>query len=61
MVVDEMMLADEMMMTDEIIMADVQVNTIRSEFLSQGMNHNEGGWPKVNNIILELFLIIPLI
>ncbi len=26
---------------------DVQVNTIRCEFLSQGMNHNEGGWPKV--------------
>ena len=25
----------------------LQVNTIRSEFLSQGMNHNEGGWPKV--------------
>ncbi len=53
MMADEMMTTDEMMMTDEMIMADVQVNTIRSEFLSQGMNHNEGGWPKVNNIILQ--------
>ena len=24
----------------------VQVNTERAEFLSQGMNHVEGGWPK---------------
>ena len=23
-----------------------QVNTERAEFLSQGMNHVEGGWPK---------------
>ena len=24
----------------------IQVNTERAEFLSQGMNHVEGGWPK---------------
>jgi hypothetical protein len=25
----------------------MQVNTIRADFISQGMNHAEGGWPKV--------------
>ena len=25
----------------------LQVNTIRADFISQGMNHSEGGWPKV--------------
>ena len=24
-----------------------QVNTMRADFVSQGMNHAEGGWPKV--------------
>ena len=24
-----------------------QVNTLRADFVSQGMNHAEGGWPKV--------------
>ena len=23
-----------------------QVNTLRAEYVSQGMNHFEGGWPK---------------
>ena len=26
-----------------------QVNTMRAEFISQGMNHAEGGWPKEIN------------
>ena len=24
----------------------LQVNTLRAEYMSQGMNHFEGGWPK---------------
>ena len=24
----------------------LKVNTLRAEFMSQGMNHFEGGWPK---------------
>ena len=28
----------------------IKVNTIRADFLSQGMNHAEGGWPKVRKL-----------
>ena len=30
------------------VQSENEVNTIRADFISQGMNHSEGGWPKVS-------------
>ena len=31
------------------VQSENEVNTIRANFISQGMNHSEGGWPKVGS------------
>ena len=34
------------------VQSENEVNTIRADFISQGMNHSEGGWPKVSLVVL---------